>query len=67
MTMNTVFSFEPGDRIRLTSMVPVPGIVVDDADTPPGQVAVVLRDDVCSGVWYVRPEWLELVTKAEKD
>lgn len=67
--MNTVFTFEPGDRIS-TNYLPgfdIPGIVVDDSDTPEGYVAVVYNDHVCSGVWFVHPQHLELVRKAEED
>jgi hypothetical protein len=63
----TQFDFNPGDRIKTDDIYGVPGIVVDDDDTPPGYIAVVLRDDVCSGVWYVKPEVLELVAKVEDE
>lgn len=56
--------FSPGDRVAIRDMT---GIVVDDKDTDPGMVAVVWRDDVCSGVWYLLPDSLELIRKAEEE
>jgi len=54
--------FSPGDRI---SNQEIPGIVVDDSDTPTGMVAVIYWDKVCSDVWYVLPEHLELVARED--
>jgi hypothetical protein len=53
-------TFIPGDRITNHG---VTGVVIDDDYTPTGMIAVVYRDDVCSGVWYVLPEQLELVER----
>jgi hypothetical protein len=54
--------FRPGDRI---SHCGIPGIITTDADTPAGCVAVVYNDSVCTGVWFVDPLMLDLVSRGE--
>lgn len=65
--MTTDRDFAPGDRVALWAMPVMRGVVVDDEDTDPGMVAVIWRDDVCSGVWYLLPDNLELICKAEEE
>jgi hypothetical protein len=54
-------TFSPGDRV---SHCGIPGIITEDSETPADRVAVVYNDSVCTGVWFVHPMFLELVSRA---
>ena len=57
----TTRDFQPGDMVWIGTV----GKVVDDPDTPQGAVAVTYGD-ADTQVWYVSPQRLELIERAEE-